>query len=83
MPLALGDMSEWETFRQRLRDIFGRYGTGLQVVYQSDSVRALVGPVRAGLAATILPENLLSIVGPGVAARKIEGGDVRGSTVLA
>ncbi len=83
MPLALGDMSEWESFRQRLRDIFGRYGIGLHVAYRSANVLALVGLVRAGLAATILPDNLLLIAGPGVAARRIEGDDVKVSTVLA
>lgn len=82
MPLALGDVSEWEAFRQRIQDVFGRYGIGLNVAYQSTNVLALVGLVRAGLAATILPESLLSIA-PGIDARRIEGHDVRISTVLA
>ncbi len=83
VPLALGDLSEWETFRQRLQDIVGRYGVGLNVAYQSANVLALVGLVRAGLAATILPERLLNIAGPGIATRRIEGDDVRINTVLA
>ena len=48
IPLALGDMSEWESFRQRLRDIFGRYGIGLHVAYQSANVLAVVDLVRGG-----------------------------------
>lgn len=83
LPLALGDPSEWEAFRQRLQDIFSGYGIGLNVVYQSANVLALIGLVRAGLAATILPDNLLPIAGPGIASRKLEGANVRISTVLA
>ena len=71
-PLVLGDMAEWEFYRWRLNELFGRGGTVLNVAFQASNTLAILGLVRAGLGVTILPESLVPTLHAGLRARPID-----------
>lgn len=82
-PLILGDLAEWEFYRWHLASLFQARGLDLVVPLQPSNMMALIGLVRAGLGATILPEGVAPALPPGLAVRPIEADGFSIDTVLA
>lgn len=80
--LILGDLSEWEEYRQHLNNMFSAEGFNLKTTFEASNTVALLGLVATGIGITILPESLVSLFGQRVAARKIIHPSFKVQTVL-
>lgn len=80
--IILGDMTEWEEYRQNLNNMFSAEGINLNIALEATNTVALVGLVAAGIGITILPESLVNLFGQSVAARRIAHPGFESQTVL-
>ena len=81
--IILGDMTEWETYRWRLGDMFSSEGLSIKVGLEASNPMALLGLVAAGLGVTIYPESLARFVGDNLSFRPIDDPRFRLETILA
>lgn len=81
--IILGDMTEWETYRWRLGDMFSSEGLTIRVGLEASNPMALLGLVAAGLGVTIYPESLARFVGENLSFRPIDDPRFRLETILA
>ena len=82
-PLALGDLTEWEAYRQRLDELFAAEGAPLRPEWETANSLALLGLVAAGLGVTVFPESAARFLGRGLAIRPIADERFRVATALA
>lgn len=82
VPLALGDMGEWEAYRWRLDEMFASVGVKPMPAMEASNTMALIGLVRAGLGVTVYPGRLQAILGAGLVVRPISDPRFRIETIL-
>lgn len=81
--VILGDTSEWDEYRWRLKNLFSTEGISLGVTVETSNMLALIGLVAAGLGITIFPESLIPFLGRNVQARQVMHPLLRTQTIIA
>lgn len=80
--LILGDLTEWEFFRNQLIELFSAQGIYLNIKLEASNTLALTGLVAAGLGITVLPESLAMSLSYPVEVRKISNTKFNIDTML-
>lgn len=81
--MVLGDLTEWEAFRQILAELFATRGLTLRPTLEASSTLGILGLVAAGLGVSLYPDGLRRFQPQHVAIRQIDDCELRIETVLA
>ena len=81
--LVLGDMEQWDNYRNLVDRIFGSRALRPRIAYEASNTMAIMGLVAAGLGVTLYPEGLRRFKPDHVIMREIEDCDVQIETLVA
>lgn len=82
IPLVLGNMDMWSTYRLALEDAFTARGLPLRPAFEPSSALGILGLVAGGLGASILPESVSRLGTPQIVWRPIADCPQRLETLL-